>query len=128
MISATSDAEFNDNPQSKLVRQIFSAISKYQREEIVFNLSVARESKKNQNKRIGHVTMEGEGKSEGRKTHRELNPELVKLVKRLRRRNWKTKKQKSYRQISQIVSEDYDLTNEKGKPFNPKSIMVMVNQ
>ena len=67
-------------------------------------------------------------KREGRKTHRELNPELVKLVKRLRRRNWKTKRQKSYRQISRILSEDYGLFNERGNAFNPKSIMVMVNQ
>ena len=128
LISATSDAEFNDNYQSKLVRQIFSAISEYQREEIVFNLSVARERKKGQNKKIGQVTMEGQGKCEGRKSHRELNPELVKLVKRLRRRNWKTKKQKSYRQISRILSEDYGLFNEQGNPYNPKSIMAMVNQ
>lgn len=67
-------------------------------------------------------------KREGRKTHLELNPELVKLVKRLRRRNWKTKKQKSYREISRILSEDYGFFNERGKAFNPKSIMVMVNQ
>ena len=67
-------------------------------------------------------------KREGRKTHRELNPELVKLVKRLRRRNWKTKRQKSYRQISRILSEDYGFFNERGNAFNQKSIMVMVNQ
>ena len=67
-------------------------------------------------------------KREGRKTHRELNPELVKLVKRLRRRNWKTKRQKSYRQISRILFEDYGLFNERGNAFNPKSIMVMLNQ
>ena len=67
-------------------------------------------------------------KREGRKTHRELNPELVKLVKRLRRRNWRTKRQKSYRQISRILFEDYGLFNERGNAFNPKSIMVMVNQ
>ena len=67
-------------------------------------------------------------KREGRKTHRELNPELVKLVKRLRRRNWKTKRQKSYRQISRILSEDYGFFNEHGNAFNPKSIMVMLNQ
>ena len=72
--------------------------------------------------------MDGQGKCGGRKSHLELNPELVKLVKRLRRRNWKTKKQKSYRQISRILFEDYGYSNEKGKPFNPKSIMVMVSQ
>jgi len=67
-------------------------------------------------------------KREGRKTHRELNPESVKLVKRRRRRNWRTKRQKSYRQISGILSEDYGVFNERGNAFNPKSIMVMVNQ
>ena len=67
-------------------------------------------------------------KREGRKTHRELNPELVKLVKRLRRRNWKTKRQKSCRQISRILFEDYGFFNERGNAFNPKSIMVMLNQ
>ena len=72
--------------------------------------------------------MEGQGKCEGRKTHRELNPELVKLVKRLRRRNWKTKKQKSYREISRILSEDYGLFNEQGNRYTPKSIMATVNQ
>ena len=67
-------------------------------------------------------------KREGRKTHRELNPELVKLVKRLCRRNWRTKRQKSYRQISRILAEDYGFFNERGNAFNPKSIMVMLNQ
>ena len=68
--------------------------------------------------------MDGQGKCGGRKSHLEL----VKLVKRLRRRNWKTKKQKSYREISRILSEDYGHFNEQGNPYNPKSIMAMVNQ
>ena len=37
-------------------------------------------------------------------------------------------RQKSYRQISRILFEDYGLANDKGKPSNPKTIMVMVSQ
>ena len=126
LISAT-DGDFGDNHISKLNRTILAAISEYQREEIVFNLSVSRERKKLLNKKSGYTTLEGKGKCEGRKTHTEKNPELVKLVKRLRRRNWKTKKQRSYMKISQMLF-DKGYANERGKPFNPKSIMSMVKQ
>ena len=127
LVSATNEGELEDSPQSTLVRHIFSAISQYQREEVVFNLSVARERKKKQNKIDGHVTMTGEGKCGGWKQHRELNPEIVKRVKMLRRKNWKTKKQKSYREIANILFDE-GFTNQNGNRFNPKSIMNMVKQ
>ena len=76
-----------DSPQSTLVRHIFSAISQYQREEVVFNLSIARERKKQQNKIEGQVTLTGKGKCGGRKQHSELDPEIVKRVKMVRRKN-----------------------------------------
>ena len=63
-------------------------------------MSVAKERKKQQNKIDGHVTMTGEGKCSRRKQHRELNPEIVKRVKILRRKNWKTKKQVPYREVA----------------------------
>ena len=53
LISVT-DGRFEDNQTSKRNRQILSTISEYQREEIVFNLSVSRERKKKQNQ---HATM-----------------------------------------------------------------------
>ena len=126
LVSAT-DGDFSDNRISKLNRQILAAISEYQREEIVFNLSVSRERKKGWNKKQSYTTLDGRGKCEGRKTHAELNPDLVKLVKRLRRRNWKTKKQMSYMKISQHLFEK-GFVNENGKSFNPKSIRAMVKQ
>ena len=94
------DGSFEDNRISKLNGQILSAIAEYQREEIVFNLPVSRERKKQQNKKVNYVTLDGKGKYEGRKAKKELQPELVALVKELRRRNWKTKKKMSLRQIS----------------------------
>ena len=45
------DGSFEDNRISKLNRQNLSGIAEYQREEIVFNLSVSRERKKQRNKR-----------------------------------------------------------------------------
>ena len=121
------DGSFEDNRISKLNRQMLSAIAEYQREEIVFNLSVSRERKKQQNKKGNYVTLEGKGKCEGRKAKKELQPELVALVKKLRRRNWKTKKQMSLRKISQHLLE-LGYVNERGKPYNAQSIKDMVKQ
>ena len=114
MVSVT-DGSFEDNRISKLNRQILSAIAEYQREEIIFNLSVSRERRKQQNKKENCVTLDGKGKCEGRKAKKELQPELVALIKKLRRRNWKTKKQMSLRQIYQHLLE-LGYVNERGKP------------
>ena len=127
LVSASNEGELEDNPSSTFVRHILSALSQYQREEIVFNLSVARERKKKKNKLAGYVTIDGDGKCVGRKQHREKNPELVKRVKMLRRKNWKTKKQMPYRQISEILFSE-GIVNENGNKFHPTSIMNMVKQ
>ena len=127
LVSATNGGELEDSPQSTFVRQVFSALSQYQREEVVFNLGVARERKKSQNKVDGYVTMAGEGKCGGRKQHKDINPQIVDRVKKLRRKNWKTKKQMSYRKISSVLFDE-GFTNENGKPYNPKSIMNMAKQ
>ena len=127
LVSASNEGELEDSPSSTFVRHILSALSQYQREEIVFNLSVARERKKKQNKISGIVTIAGEGKCVGRKQHHEKNPELVKRVKMLRRKNWKTKKQMPYRQIAEILFAE-GIVNENGNRFHPASIMNMVKQ
>ena len=127
LVSATNEGELEDSPQSTLVRHIFSAISPYQREEVVFNLSIARERKRKQNTIAGYVTMDGEGKCGRRKQHSELNPEIVKRVKLLRRKNWKTKKQKSSREIANVLYAE-GFTNQNGNKFNPKSIRNMMKQ
>ena len=122
-----TDGDFEDDRVSKLQRQIISAISEYQREEIVFNLSVARGRKKIRNKGIGVTTLDGSGKCEGRKSHKEINSELVTLVKKLRRKNWKTKKILPYQKISDyLYSQGY--VNEKGNQYNAISISRMAKQ
>jgi len=121
------DGDFEDDRVSKLQRQIISAISEYQREEIVFNLSVARNRKKVRNKDLGITSLDGSGKCEGRKSHKEVNSELVVLVKKLRRRNWKTKKQMSYQKISDYLF-DNGYVNERGTKFSAMSISRMMEQ
>ena len=124
---SVNEGDFEDDRVSKLQRQIISAISEYQREEIVFNLSVARNRKKVRNKDSGYITLKGQGKCEGRKSHKEINSELVVLVKKLRRKNWKTKKQMSYRKISDYLFEN-GYANERGNQYDAKSISRMVQQ
>ena len=103
--------------------KVLSAISEYQKQEIVFNLSVSRETKKKQNQQRNYVTLKGEGKCECRKS----NKELVRLVKRLRKQNWKTKRRMSLRQISKHLSE-LGYLNERGNPYSIQSISDMVKQ
>ena len=103
--------------------KVLSAISEYQKQEIVFNLSVSRETKKKQNQQRNYVTLKGEGKYEGRKP----NKELVRLVERLRKQNWKTKRRMSLRQISKYLSE-LGYLNERGNPYSAQSISDIVKQ
>ncbi|MAG87379.1 MAG: resolvase [Flavobacteriaceae bacterium] len=127
LISSTNDIELDNSPHSNLVRQILGSISEYQRSEIVLNLSVSRNRKKNLNSKKGYKTLSGTGKCEGRKSHTEIDSELVSLVKKLRRKNWKTKKQRSFREISKTLF-DRGYINERGNPYHPQTISDMVKQ
>ena len=57
----------------------------------------------------------------------ELRPEAVALAKRLHRASPKTGKRMSLRKIATALTEAGHL-NERGQPFNPKSIVAMVKQ
>ena len=63
----------------------------------------------------------------GSESKKELQPELVRLVKKLRRRNWKTKRRMSLRQISKHLLE-LGYVNEQGNPYSAQSISDMVKQ
>ena len=64
------------------------------------------------------------GKCEGRKSHAELNPELVALVRQLRRRRPKGG-QRSLRDISAELA-DRGYVNERGRQFSAASIAAML--
>ncbi len=102
-----------DTPTAVLVRQVLGAISQFEKSTIVAKLAAARMRKRNEN-----------GKCEGRKSHAELDPDLVALVKQLRRKKPKGG-QMSLRAIAAELSAHGHL-NEKRQPFNPKSIRAML--
>jgi NADPH-dependent curcumin reductase len=79
LIAVDSPNSFlDDTPTAKLVRQVLGAIAEFDKAMTVAKLRGARERQR-----------AIRGKCEGRKSHAERNPELVRVAKRLRRR-WNT--------------------------------------
>ncbi len=103
----------DDTPTAQMVRSILGAVSEFEKAQLVSKLKVARERKRNET-----------GRCEGRKSYKELDPELVREAKRLRRRNPKTKKQKSYDWVAgELMKVGY--TNSKGNQFGAEQIKRM---
>src|SRR5262245_11609690 len=113
LVAADSPGSFLDTPTAKLVRQVLGAISEFEKAMTVAKLRGARERKRRET-----------GKCEGRKSHAERNPELVVLVRRLRRRRTKGG-QRSLREISAELAQR-GIFNERGKPFAAASINSML--
>jgi len=93
------------------IAAVFSALEK---KRLVKKLKAARDRKRAK-----------EGKCEGRKSHAELHPEAVALAKRLRRASPKTGERMSLRRIGFKLAEAGHL-NERGQPFHPNSIKMML--
>jgi DNA invertase Pin-like site-specific DNA recombinase len=103
-----------DDPSKVMVRQMMAAFAQFEKARLVAKLAVARKRKR-----------ETMGKCEGRKSHAELRPEVVKLAKALHR---KTKDGRmSLRAIAAELAENGKL-NERGRPYNPKSIAAMLEE
>jgi DNA invertase Pin-like site-specific DNA recombinase len=114
LIAADNPSSFiDDTPTAKLVRQVLGAISEFDKAMTVAKLRGARERKRRDT-----------GKCEGRKSHAERNPELVALVRQLRRRRPKGG-QRSLREISAELAQR-GMMNERGKPFSAASINSML--
>lgn len=78
-----------DTPAAKMIREILGLVSEFQKDDLVAKLREARYRKRKQN-----------GKCEGRKGYAETQPQLLKDLKRLYRRNLTTKKRRSLRDLS----------------------------
>jgi DNA invertase Pin-like site-specific DNA recombinase len=116
LIAADNPGSFiDDTPTAKLVRQVLGAISEFDKAMTVAKLKGARERKR---------ALTGQ-KVEGRKSHAELRPELVALVRQLRRKRPKGG-QRSLRDISaELVQRG--IMNERGRPFSAVSINSMLS-
>ena len=113
LVAADSpDAFLDDTPTAILIRQVLGAVSQFEKAVLVSKLKGARDRKSAaQGKRV-----------EGRKSHTELNPELVTKVKKMHRYQ-----KLSLRGIASKLAEE-GILNEKGKTFGPQSIKQMMEQ
>lgn len=87
-----------EDPTRTLIRQVMGSISQYDKEMTVLKLRAARERKRAK-----------EGKCEGRKGYAEAAPEVLRVVKRLRRKP-KGMKRKSYKAIAEELNRQGILT------------------
>lgn len=93
IISVCDGDLLKDDPTRKLVRQVLGAIAEYDKTMTVLKLKVARERKKAKT-----------GKCEGRKSYSEVNPEIIREIKRLRRKS-KNRKPMSFSQIATYLND-----------------------
>jgi DNA invertase Pin-like site-specific DNA recombinase len=126
LTAAGDDLTATDDPFKKAMRQIAGAFAELEKVRSVAKLRHARDRIRNER-----------GKWEGRKTRIERaergnNPDLVKsltqaveMAKRLRRASPKTGERRSLRKISAELAAAGNF-NERGRPFNPNSVRLML--
>ena len=108
LIAASAPTFFlEDTPTAVLVRQVLGAIAQFEKAGLVAKLAAARKRKR-----------AATGKCEGRKSLSETNPDAVALAKALSRKRPKGG------QLSLRAKQRF--LNERGRPFNHKSIAAML--
>lgn len=113
LIAADSPQAFlDDTPTAKLIRQVLGAVAEFDKAMTVAKLKGARDRKR-----------KATGKCEGRKSHAEMNPDLVAVAKRLRRAY--KGRQRSLREVAaELASKGF--LNARGAPYAAMSIKSMV--
>ena len=121
LISVSNGDVDDGTAETKMIRQIIGAVAEHEATSIAKRLQVAKERKAQMNGQNGITTIDGKGKCGGRPSYAELDPTLVKEAKRLRRKNWKTQKVRSY---DRVAAELYEMgyTNQLGNKFNATTI------
>ena len=126
--SASRDIGFEEDAETEFMRQMFGAFAEYERKKIALRLQSGRISKGMINKQKGILVLNGKkGKVEGRKSYRELDPEMVLLARKLRRKNWKTGKRRSLQVIADMLHES-GYCNSNGNPYGTGEISRMLKQ
>ena len=112
------DLTETDDEMKVAMRQMASVFAQFEKARLVKKLAVARKRKR-----------EATGKCEGRKSHGELRPDVVKRARELRHAGAGRKPKGgvlSLRDIATVLAIEGHI-NERGKPFNPKSISAMLS-
>lgn len=103
------DLTDSSDPSRKMMRQIAGSFAEYEKARLVAKLRAARERRR-----------AATGKCEGRKGWAEINPELVREAKRLRRRSPKGHR-RSLREVAAELAK-LGFHNERGSQFSAASI------
>jgi DNA invertase Pin-like site-specific DNA recombinase len=106
----------DETPTATMVRQILGAVSQFEKASIVLKLRVARDRKRAAN-----------GKCEGRKSHKEKHPEVVKAAKSLLWANKRLQEKRSLREIAAELAK-VGHVSESGNPYGPSAIQSMLAQ
>ncbi len=107
------DLSDSSDPSRVMMRQIAGSFAQYEKTRLVAKLRAARDRKR-----------QVVGKCEGRKNWAEINPELVREAKRLRRRSPKGH-QRSLRDVAAELAK-LGFVNQRGAEFSASSIASIV--
>jgi DNA invertase Pin-like site-specific DNA recombinase len=113
LTASGDDLTDSSDPSRKMMRQIAGSFAEYEKARLVAKLRVARERKRM-----------AAGKCEGRKRWAEINPELVREAKRLRRRSPKGH-QRSLRDVAVELAK-LGFLNERSTVFSASSVQSML--
>lgn len=102
------------DPMVDAMRQMIGVMNELQRKIIVRNLRAARDRKRAKGLKV-----------EGRKSHAESHPDVVKLARKLHRKPRGLEKRMSYRGISAAMAQQGHLAAS-GKPYGPSAIKSML--
>jgi len=107
LTASGDDLTDSSDPSRKMMSQIAGSFAEYEKARLVAKLKAARERKR--------LTI---GKCEGRKSHAEINPEMVQIAKGLHRR----KRGNSLRAIAADLAA-HGYVNANGKQFSAASVV-----
>lgn len=112
LTAAGDDLTDTSDPSRVMMRQIAGSFAQYEKCRLVSKLRAARDRKR------------AAGKCEGRKSHAEINPDLVSEAKRLRRRSPKGHRRSLREVAAELARLGY--VNGASRPFSPSSVKSML--
>jgi DNA invertase Pin-like site-specific DNA recombinase len=114
--AAAPDSFLSDTPSAVLMRQMFGAISQFDRAMTVAKLKAARDRKRATGVKV-----------EGRRNYAETVPETVALAQRLAVEPGADGRRRSLRDIAVALAEQGHVTS-KGQPYSPASVARIIDQ
>lgn len=114
----------DDTPTAKLIRLVLGAVSEFETAMVVARLKGARDRKRLTLAQAAKEDRTIRVKVEGRKSYGEINPDMVRLAKRLHRYPLNGKR-RSLREVSSALPSS-EFCTRSGRPFTAEAILRML--